>query len=64
LSSLSQADDEAANKAEGHAIREARDARASGLIQKVVCPLQSNFKYTLRRVDHHHPRRPTYFIRG
>jgi hypothetical protein len=61
LPSLTQVDEEAANRAKGHAIRE---ARASGLIQKVECPLQSNFEYTLRRVDHCHPHRPTDFTRG
>jgi hypothetical protein len=50
--------------AEGRAIREARDARASGLIQKVECPLRSSFEYSLRRVDHHHPHKPTDFTRG
>jgi hypothetical protein len=64
LPSLSQADEEVANMAEGRAIREARDARTSGLIQKVECPLRSNFEYTLRRVDRRQPRRPTDFTRG
>jgi hypothetical protein len=64
LPSLTQADEEAASRAKGHAIREARDARANGLIQKVECSLQSNFEYTLRRVDHCHPHRPTDFTRG
>jgi hypothetical protein len=38
---------------------EARDE-----IQKVECPLKSGFEYTLRRVDHHHPGRPTNFTLG
>jgi hypothetical protein len=41
-----------------------REARASELIQKVECPLRSNFKYTPRRVDRCHPWRPTDFTRG
>jgi hypothetical protein len=64
LPSLSQVDEEAANRVECRAIREARDARAIRLIHKVECLLQSNFEYTLRRVDHRHPRRPTDFTRG
>jgi hypothetical protein len=50
--------------AEGRAIREAREARESGIIQKVEHPLQPNFEYTLRRVDHRHPHRSTDFARG
>jgi hypothetical protein len=50
--------------AEGRAIHEAREARESGLIQKVERPLQPNFEYTLRRVDRRHPRGPTDFARG
>jgi hypothetical protein len=42
----------------------AREARASDIIQKVECPLKLDFEYTLRRVDHHHPRRATDFTRG
>jgi hypothetical protein len=49
---------------EGCAIHEAREARESGIIQKVERSLQPNFEYTLRIVDHHHPRRPTDFARG
>jgi hypothetical protein len=62
LPSLSQAGEEVVTRVEGCAIREARDARASGLIYKVECPLRSNFEYMLRRVDRHHPRRPIDFI--
>jgi hypothetical protein len=36
-----------------------RDARASGIIQKVEHPLRPDYEYTLRRVDRRHPRRPT-----
>jgi hypothetical protein len=42
----------------------AREARASDVIQKVERPLKSNFEYTVRRVDHRHPRRATDFTRG
>jgi hypothetical protein len=55
---------EAADLAEGRAIHEAREAKESGIIQKVERPLQPNFEYTLRRVDRRHPRRPTDFARG
>jgi hypothetical protein len=48
----SQTDEEAANRAKGRAVHETREARESELIQKVGRPLQSNFEYTLRRVDH------------
>jgi hypothetical protein len=61
--SSSQADEEAANVAEGQAIREARDVRASYIIQKVERPLQDDYEYTLRRVDRHHPCRPTEFTK-
>jgi hypothetical protein len=47
--------------AEGRALREARE---SGLIQKVECPLRPDYEYTLRRVDRCHPHRPTDFTRG
>jgi hypothetical protein len=50
--------------AEGRAVREAREARDSRIIQKVERPLRSDYEYTLRRVDQRYPRRPTYFIRG
>jgi hypothetical protein len=46
---------------EGHAVREARE---SGLIQKVECPLQPNYEYTLRRVDRHHPHKHTDYTRA
>jgi hypothetical protein len=55
---------EDADVAEGHAIGEARVARESGLIQKVEHPLQLDYEYTLRRVDHHHPHRPANYTRG
>jgi NAD(P)H-dependent flavin oxidoreductase YrpB (nitropropane dioxygenase family) len=53
--SSSQGDEEATNMAEGQAVRQAREARASDIIQKVEHPLQDDYEYTLRRVDHHHP---------
>jgi hypothetical protein len=62
--SPSRAIEEAANIAEGQAVREAREARASDIIQKVERPLRADYEYTLRRVDCHHPRRPTNFTRG
>jgi hypothetical protein len=57
-------DEEAANTAEGQAIHQAREERASDTIQKVEHPLRADYEYTLRRVDHHHPRRPINFTRG
>jgi hypothetical protein len=60
----SQADEEAANKAEGHAVHEAREARERAEIQKVERPLKPSYEYTLRRVDHRHPRRPMDFTLG
>jgi hypothetical protein len=42
----------------------ARAARASGVIHKVERPLKPDFEYTLRRVDHRHPRSLTDFTRG
>jgi hypothetical protein len=56
--SSSRATEEAVDMAEGRAIREAREARESDMIQKVEHPLKPSFEYTLRRVDHRHPRRP------
>jgi hypothetical protein len=50
--------------AEGQAIRDAREVRASDIIQKVERPLRADYEYTLRRVDCHHHRRPTDFTRG
>jgi hypothetical protein len=50
--------------AEGQAVREAREARASDIIQKVERPLQASYEYTLRRVDCRHPRRPMDLTRG
>jgi hypothetical protein len=48
----------------GQAVREAREARESGIIQKVERPLWANHEYTFRRVDRRHPRRPTHFTWG
>jgi hypothetical protein len=62
--SSSQGDEEAANMAEGQAVHQAREARASDIIQKVEHPLRADYEYTLRRVDRRHPRRPTDFTRG
>jgi hypothetical protein len=62
--SSSQADEEAANKVEGRAIHEAREARERVEIQKVERPLRPSYEYTLRRVDRRHPRRPTDFTLG
>jgi hypothetical protein len=50
--------------AEGRGVREEREARASGIIQKVERPLWVDYEYTLKRVDHHHPRRATDYTRG
>jgi hypothetical protein len=50
--------------AEGQAIRDAREARASDIIQKVERALWADYEYTLRRVDRRHPHRPTDFTRG
>jgi hypothetical protein len=62
--SSSHGDKEAANMAKGQAVRQAREERASDIIQKAEHPLQTDYEYTLRRVDHHHPHRPTSFTRG
>jgi hypothetical protein len=62
--SSSHGDEESANMAEGQAVRQAREERASDIIQKVERPLRADYEYTLRRVDRHHPRRPTKFTRG
>jgi hypothetical protein len=40
------------------------EARERVEIQKVERPLRSGYEYTLRRVDHRHPRRPTDFTLG
>jgi hypothetical protein len=56
--------EEVADMAEGQAVREAREARASDIIQKVERPLWADYEYTLRRVDRCHPRRLTNFTRG
>jgi hypothetical protein len=53
--SSSQGDEEAANMAEGQAIRQSGEAIANDIIQKVERPLRAYFEYTLRRVDYHHP---------
>jgi hypothetical protein len=62
--SSSHHDEEAANMAEGQTVHQTRDERASDIIQKVEHPLRADYDYTLRRVDHHHPHRPTNFTRG
>jgi hypothetical protein len=62
--SSSWADEEATRVAEGRAVAAAREARASDVIQKVERPPRPNFKYTLRRVDRHHPHRPTDLTLG
>jgi hypothetical protein len=62
--SSSPADVEVTNVAEGQAVSDAREARASDIIHKVERPLRTDYEYTLRRVDHHHPHRPTNFTRG
>jgi hypothetical protein len=62
--SSSQADEEVANVAEGQAVREAREARSSDIIQNVEHTIQADYEYTLRRVDRRHPRKSTDFTRG
>jgi hypothetical protein len=62
--SSSRAAAEAADTAEGQAVREAREARASGIIQQVQHPLKLDHEYTFRRVDRHHPHHPTDYTRG
>jgi hypothetical protein len=62
--SSSHGDEEAVNIAEDQTVRQAREERASDIIQKVERPLWADYEYTLRRVDHRHPRRPTNFTRG
>jgi hypothetical protein len=64
VSSSSRADEEAARVTEGRAVAAAREAIASGVSHKVEHPLKPDFEYTLRRVDRHHPRRPTDFTWG
>jgi hypothetical protein len=59
--SSSQVDEEVINRVEGRVIREAREARERVEIQKVKRPLRPVYEYTLRRVDHQHPHRPTDF---
>jgi hypothetical protein len=62
--SSSQAAVEDADMVEGHVVYEAREARARDEIQKVERPLRPNYEYTLRRVDHRHPHRPTDYTLG
>jgi hypothetical protein len=62
--SSSHHDDEATDMAKGQAVHQAREERASDIIQKVERSLRVDYEYTLRRVDRHHPRRPTNFTRG
>jgi hypothetical protein len=62
--SSSRATKEATNRVEGRAIREAREARARDEIKKIVRPLRPDYEYTLRQVDHRHPRRPTDYTLG
>jgi hypothetical protein len=62
--SSSQADEAAANIAKGQAVHEAREARESEIIQKAERPLRADYEYSLRRVDHRHPRMPIDFTRG
>jgi hypothetical protein len=50
--SSSRADTKAVDIAEGQTVREAREARESGIIQKVERPLRADYEYTFRRVDH------------
>jgi hypothetical protein len=50
--------------AEGQAVHQAREERASDIIQKVERPLRADYEYTLRRVDRCHPHKPTNFTRG
>jgi hypothetical protein len=57
-------DEEVANMTEGQTVRQVREERASDIIQKVERPLRADYEYTLRRVHHRHPRRPTNFTRG
>jgi hypothetical protein len=49
--SSSHGDEEAANMVEGQAVRQAREERASDIIQKVERPLRVGYEYTRRRVD-------------
>jgi hypothetical protein len=62
--SSSQADKEVTRIGEGRVVAGARDARARDEIQTVEHPLKSGFGYTLRRVDHCHPRMPMNFTLG
>jgi hypothetical protein len=62
--SSSWADEEAAKVVEGYVVAAEREARESDIIQKVERPLKPDFEYTLRRVDRHHPRRPTDLTLG
>jgi hypothetical protein len=62
--SSSRANTEAADITESWVVREAREVRESGIIQKVERPLRPDYEYTFRRVDRRHPRRSTDFTRG
>jgi hypothetical protein len=64
LAGSSRNDEAAARIAEGHAVAAERDARASGIIQKLERPLRHDYEYTIRRVDRRHPHRPTCFSLG
>jgi hypothetical protein len=64
LAGSSRNDEAAARIAEGHAVAAERDARASGIIQKLERPLRHDYEYTIRRVDCRHPHRPTCFSLG
>jgi hypothetical protein len=39
---------------EGQVVRQAREERASDIIQKVEHPLRADYEYTLRKVDRCH----------
>jgi hypothetical protein len=62
--SSSWADEKATRVAKGRVVAAVREAMTSNVIQKVEHPLRPNFEYTLRRVDRHHPHRPTDFTLG
>jgi hypothetical protein len=64
MASSSRANEEAARIDEGRVVAAERDARASGIIQKVERPLKPDYEYTLRIVDRLHPCRSTYFSLG
>jgi hypothetical protein len=64
MASSSRANEEAARIAEGRVVAAERDARSSGIIQKVEHPLRLDYEYTLRIVDRRHPCRSTNFSLG